>query len=208
MVKNLPLLKLGLKNADKRLSALREGEVIGKKYKGDDNDMFYDDDEIFDDEDTSKKMEAVENIEEIIKENLHSLEDGIQIASEGAYLEGCPLYVVYYDRKNKGCLMLDLYRLSDWRDEYDDVIEQFVMDDNSGRFVKVSYEIATHDYDLMEEFAYMKRKQSLISALQGDRPMRTFNYRVAKLGLDREWDAFRFEAYDKGFEDWKKANKI
>ena len=165
------------------------------------------DDKKFDDEDTEKK-ETMRNIEKIIKERLCSLDDGIWIASKGAYIEGCPMDVVFYDRKNKGCLMLDLYRLSYWRDEYDDVIEEFVKNDKSGRFVKVPYEIATHDYDLMEKFAYMKRKQSLISALQGEKPMRTFKYRVAKLGLDREWEAFRFEAYDKGFEDWKKANKI
>ena len=63
-----------------------------------------------------------DNIEKIIKQELHSLDDGIDMASNGAYLEGCPLFVVYYDKENKGCLMLDAYNLSDVRLDNEDML--------------------------------------------------------------------------------------
>lgn len=148
-----------------------------------------------------------DNIEKIIKQELHSLDDGIDMASNGAYLEGCPLFVVYYDKENKGCLMLDAYNLSDVRLDNEDMLLEFVYK-HPERFVRVPHEIASHDYNLMEEFAYMKKNPKLIRALQGRRPMRTFNYLVAELGLENEWRGFRLDSYEEEFNEWKVQNGI
>ena len=127
------------------------------------------------------------NMEEIIKQELHSLDDGIDMASHGAYLEGCPLSGVRLDNE--------------------DMLLEFVYK-HPERFVRVPHEIASHDYDLMEEFAYMKKNPKLIRALQGRRPMRTFNYLVAELGLENEWRGFRLDSYEEEFNAWKVRNGI
>ncbi len=146
-------------------------------------------------------------IEKLIKDNLHSLEAGIEMASDGGYFEGCPLFVVYYDKKNEGCLMLDEYGLSGCRLEIDKILPKFVWN-HPKRFIRVPHEIGSNDYDLMEEFAYMKKNSKLIQALQGRRPMATFNDLVIELGLRSEWFEFRSKAYDGAFEEWKEENGI
>ena len=110
----------------------------------------------------SKKSKKKFNIEEIIKEQLHSLDDGIQMASQGAYIEGLPLFVVYYDRENKGCLMLDKHHLNGFNDDNDETLSEFVSN-HPERFIRIPHEVASHDYDLMEDFAYMKKNSRMCS---------------------------------------------
>ncbi|MBO4780709.1 MAG: hypothetical protein J5497_08740 [Selenomonadaceae bacterium] len=155
----------------------------------------------------TKKSKKEFNIEGIIKEQLHSLDDGIQMASQGAYIEGCPLYVVYYDRENKGCLMLDEYHLSGFDDANEERLSAFVSN-NPERFIRVPHEVASHDYDLMEDFAHIKKNPKLIRALQGRRPMATFNDLIAELRLDKEWLDFRYNAYDEQFKKWAEEYDI
>lgn len=155
----------------------------------------------------SKKSKKRFNIEEIIKEQLHSLDDGIQMASQGAYIEGLPLFVVYYDRENKGCLMLDKHHLNGFNDDNDEILSEFVSN-HPERFIRIPHEVASHDYDLMEDFAYMKKNSKLIQALHGRRPMATFNDLVAELRLDREWLNFRYKAYDDQFKKWAEEYDI
>lgn len=155
----------------------------------------------------SKNLQKNFNIEEIIKEQLHSLNEGIIIASHGSYIEGCPLFVVYYDRENKGCVMLDEYKLSDIYDDNDEILSEFVSN-HPERFIRVPHEIASHDYDLMEDFAYMKKNSKLIQALLGRKPMATFNDLVAELRLDKEWLDFRSNAYDEQFKKWAEEYDI
>ena len=155
----------------------------------------------------SKKSKKRVNIEEIIKEELHSLEDGIRIASDGAYIEGLPLFVVYYDRENKACLMLDEHHLSGFADDNDEILSAFVSN-HPERFIRVPHEVASHDYDLMEDFAHMKKNPKLIRALQGRRLMATFNDLVAELRLNREWLNFRYKAYDEQFKKWAEEYDI
>ena len=155
----------------------------------------------------SKNIKTTSKIEKLIKEKLHSLDDGIQMARGGAYLEGCPLFVVYYDRENKGCIMIDEYNLSDIHDFADEILSKFVWN-HPERFVRVPHEIACHDYDLMEDFAHMKKNPKLIQALLGRRPMATFNDLVAELRLDSEWLNFRYKAYDDQFKKWAEEYDI
>ena len=155
----------------------------------------------------SKKSKKRFNIEELIKERLHSLEDGIRIASDGAYIEGLPLFVVYYDRENKACLMLDEHHLNGFDDDNDEILSEFVSN-HPERFVRVPHEVTSHDYDLMEDFAHMKKNPKLIQALLGRRPMATFNDLVAELRLDREWLNFRYKAYDDQFKKWAEEYDI
>ena len=155
----------------------------------------------------SKNIKTTSKIEKLIKEKLHSLDDGIQMARGGSYLEGCPLFVVYYDRENKGCIMIDEYNLSDIHDYTDDILSEFVWN-HKERFVRVPHEIASHDYDLMVDFANMKKNAKLINALQDFRPMATFNYLVGKLDLDKDWFEFRNNAYDEQFKEWAEEHDI
>lgn len=169
--------------------------------------MVYDEELIEEEEIMENQNQETYDIEKLIKENLHSLEVGMEVASDGEYFEGCPLFKIYYDRDNKGCLMLDEYRLSGCHCKIDDILPEFVWK-HPERFVRVPHEIGSHDYDLMEEFAYKKKSAKLISALQGKRPMATFNDLVIELGLRSEWFAFRSNAYDRAFEEWKEENGI
>lgn len=156
---------------------------------------------------SKKEKEAMKNIEAIIKKELHTLNEGIDTAREGAYMEGLPLFVVYYDRENDGCLLLDENKIGDIFDNYDEILSKFVWN-HPERFVRIPHEFWSQDYDLMVEFAEKYDILELISALQGQKPMATFNYRVGKLGLEKEWRIFRDSACEEKFEKWRKRKGI
>ena len=66
---------------------------------------------------------------------MRSLNDGVEMVMFGTHIEGYPPTVVYYDRENKGCLMIDEYNLSGVHWENDDILYKFISN-HPDRFVR------------------------------------------------------------------------
>ncbi len=68
-------------------------------------------------------------IEEAIKEALYSEEDGRYIIDFASNPENysmlSPMICAYYDKENKGYLILDEYNLLDYQDNIDKILDEF-----------------------------------------------------------------------------------
>lgn len=77
-------------------------------------------------------------IEEVIEENLFSEEDGRNIIDFANNPENypmlSPMICAYYDKKNKGYLILDEYNLLDDQDNMDKILDEFAFN-HPERFV-------------------------------------------------------------------------
>lgn len=51
--------------------------------------------------------------EAIICQRLTSLAEGMEEATHSYLIEDMPMYVIFYDKKNKGCIAVDLFGLSE-----------------------------------------------------------------------------------------------
>lgn len=51
--------------------------------------------------------------EEMIRQRLTSLEEGMAEATQSYLIEDLPMYVIFYNKKNKGCIGVNVFGLSD-----------------------------------------------------------------------------------------------
>ena len=65
-----------------------------------------------------------------------------------------------------------------------------------------------HEYSIMEDFADKKGSKSLMAALRGKRPFRTFKDRAIELGQEQEYYEFRSAAFRKIARKWCRQNDV
>ena len=147
--------------------------------------------------------------EDMIRQCLMTLEEGREFTEYcNYYIEGRPVSVTFYDKKNKGCIAVDVWQLDDAFDRKDsERLAKYVLN-RPKRFIELPSNSSSDEFEIMCEFAEEKEIAKLKNALSGRRPWRTFNFVVTELGLFDEWCSFRDRVYNELFEKWKKANKI
>ena len=146
-------------------------------------------------------------IEKLIKEKIQPFNEAVDQATNGACVEGLPIFEFFYDKKYKGCLTVDRYNLTGTQDEDDRELIKFI-NLNPERFTQLPSHSAKKDFGIMQNFAYENNRAELISALEGKKPMATFNLRVGQLNLEETWFEFRQNYYDALFKNWAKNNDI
>jgi len=146
--------------------------------------------------------------EEMILRGLISLEEGKYESIHGYYVGGRPMFVVFYDRKNRGCILVDIWRLSDACNRRDEERLARYVQKRPERFIELPANDSRREFETMCDFAWKKKIPELQYALGERRPMREFRWQVTELGLDEEWAKFRDDVYCKMFEEWEIENEI
>jgi quinol monooxygenase YgiN len=80
--------------------------------------------------------------------------------------------------------------------------------DDSDDYIRLPSQQELHEYNIMERFAEEKDSNELMRALRGRKPFRTFKDTAIDLGLDKEYYAFRTEAYRDIAREWCRSNEI
>ena len=146
--------------------------------------------------------------EEIIRQRLTSLEEGMEEATHSYLTEDRPMYVIFYDKKNKGCVGVDLFGLSDTFYKKEEQRLADYVKARPERFIELPHNSSEQEWEIMCDFAEKKQIAELSYALSGDKPMRMFKRQVTALELDMEWVEFRNEAYEKFIKEWIEGKEI
>lgn len=148
-----------------------------------------------------------DNIEKLIKEKIQPFDEVVYQAVNGACDEGLPIFEFFYDKKHEGCLTVNRHNLTGTQDENDrELIKFFNLIPK--RFIQLPSHSAKKDFAIMKDFAYESNRAELISALEGKKPMATFNLRVGQLNLEETWFEFRQNYYYALFKNWAENNDI
>lgn len=145
------------------------------------------------------------NIEKEIQDELISLDDGLSNTINPASMYGYPVFYTFYDRKNKGCIMVDCHKLTDFYDEklYDYVIKR------PKRFILVTNDMFKLEDDIRRKFARkIANKENipeLLLTLDDDSRMK-FYEQIKFHSLEDKWTAYRLDYYDKNFKKLSKCN--
>lgn len=146
--------------------------------------------------------------EEIIRQRLTSLEEGMDEATHSYLIEDMPMYVIFYDKKNKGCVAVDLFGLSDTSYKKEEKRLADYVTARPERFIKLPNNDSKQEWEIMCNFAEKKQIAELSYALSGDKPMKMFKKQVTALELDMEWVEFRNEAYENFIKEWIEGKEI
>jgi len=147
------------------------------------------------------------NIEQRIRELLLSLDDGLNNTINPYRMYGYSAFDTFYDRRNKGCIMIDCHRLTDC---YDEELYEYVIK-RPKRFILVTSDMLELEDDIRRKFArkiaYEKRIPELLSALDNDSSMK-FYEQIKIHFLEDTWTAYRLDYYDKTFKKLSKRSGI
>ena len=146
--------------------------------------------------------------EEIIRQRLTSLKEGMAEATQSYLIEDLPMYVIFYDKKNKGCVGADLFGLSEPSYKKEEQRLADYVKARPKRFIRLPNNDSKQEWEIMCDFAEKKQITELSYALGGDKPMKMFKKKLAELELDIEWVEFRNRAYEKFIEEWIEGKNI
>lgn len=146
--------------------------------------------------------------EEIIRQRLTSLEEGMAEATQSYLIENLPIYVIFYDKKNKGCIGVDVFGLSEPSYKKEEQRLADYVKARPERFIRLPNNNNKQEWEIMCDFAEKKQIAELSYALGGDKPMKMFKKKLAELELDIEWVEFRNRAYEKFIEEWIEGKNI
>lgn len=147
------------------------------------------------------------NIEKTIRELLLSLDDGLDNTINPYRMYGYPAFDTFYDRRNKGCIMVDCHRLTDF---YDEELYEYVIK-RPKRFILVTNDMLELEDDIRRKFArkiaHRENIPELLSALDNDSSMK-FYEQIKIHSLADTWTAYRLDYYDKTFKKLSKRSGI
>lgn len=143
-----------------------------------------------------------------ILQRLTTLEEGMEETTQSYLIEDHPMYVIFYDKKNKGCVAVDLFGMSDIRYKEEEKRLADYVKARPERFIRLPNNDSEKEWGIMCDFAEKKQISELSYALGGDRPMKMFKKQVTELNLDMEWIEFRKRAYEKFIEEWIEGKEI
>ena len=144
----------------------------------------------------------------IISQRLTSLTEGMEEATQSYLVEDHSMYVIFYDKKNKGCVAVDLFSLIDIRYKEEEKRPADYVKVRPERFIRLPNNDSEKEWGIMCDFAEKKQISELSYALGGDRPMKMFKKQVTELNLDMEWIEFRKRAYEKFIKEWIEEKEI
>ena len=110
----------------------------------------------------------------IISQRLTSLTEGMEEATQSYLVEDHSMYVIFYDKKNKGCVAVDLFSLIDIRYKEEEKRPADYVKVRPERFIRLPNNDSEKEWGIMCDFAEKKQISELSYALGGDRPMKMF----------------------------------
>lgn len=104
----------------------------------------------------------------------------------------------------------ELDKYSDW--ERDMIREAVDMLSNEDDYMELPSQYKINEYRIMEEFAEAisdpRKQELLLVALNGKGAFRRFKDTLMRVGLEKEWYAYRFLAFMKIAKEWCEENNI
>ena len=89
--------------------------------------------------------------------------------------------------------------------EFQEVAEKI---DESDDYLRLPSQRELNEYDIMERFAVELDSETLLRALRGRKPFRTFKDRAAQIGLIKAYYTFRSAAYSEIAREWCRENAV